>query len=355
MDVGSLAMRNGLGTTITSLRGHAIVLVAAALGSACQPLARPRATASDPPPTPTHGALGAEDPDAPRFSGAAALARIEALMTWPRALGDPRRGRSIDALERMLVDAGADRVDRQEFVASGLATTESFALVNLFAQLRPDAPRRFVLATHFDTRPWADEEADRSLHDQPIPGANDGTSGVAVLLELMPTLARSLPPDVGITVILFDGEELGRPGMGGQGGYCIGSRHFAAEAAREPPAWLASAELGIVLDMVGDRDLHVRIEPGAMERVPALVERLWTVARERGHVQFEDRVRASGVLDDHAFLGEAGVPSVLLIDREYAPWHTLGDTIDQVSADSLAAVGDTVLYTLLELAASPTP
>jgi glutaminyl-peptide cyclotransferase len=293
--------------------------------------------------------------DAPTFSGAAALARVEALMAWPRTLGDARRGQSIAALARMLEQAGAERMERQEFTADGLAGEPAYALVNLYAHIRLDAPRRFVLATHFDTRPWADEEPDPALHGEPVPGANDGTSGVAVLLELMPTLARALPTDVGITVILFDGEELGRPGTGGQGGYCMGSRYFAAQAAREPPAWLAGAELGIVLDMVGDRDLHVPIEPGSLERAPALVDRLWAVAERRGHLQFEGQARSVGILDDHVFLAEAGVPSVLVIDREYEAWHTRRDTIDQLSAESLAAVGDTVLYTLLELAASPAP
>jgi len=295
------------------------------------------------------------DPNGPAFSGSAALARVEALMALPRTLGDPRRTESIAALERMLAEAGAERVERREFVAHELESGEPYALVNLFAHLRPEAPRRFVLATHFDTRPWADEDPDPAAHDQPVPGANDGTSGVAVLLELMPLLAQALPADVGVTVILFDGEELGRPGSGGTGGYCMGSRRFAAEAAERPPAWLRGAELGIVIDMIGDADLHVPVEPTSHEHAPGLVERLWDVAHRRGHAQFEDRMRPVGVLDDHAFLTAAGVPSVLLIDREYDAWHTRRDTIERVSAESLHAVGDTVLYTVLELAASPTP
>lgn len=276
-------------------------------------------------------------------------------MELPRTLGDPRRSESVAALVRMLVEAGAEQVERQDFVAHEQASGEAFALVNLFAHLRPAATRRFVLATHFDTRPWADEEPDPALHGEPVPGANDGTSGVAVLLELVPHLARALPPDVGVTVILFDGEELGRPGSGSQGGYCMGSRHFAAQAAADPPAWLRGAELGIVLDMVGDADLHLPVEPGSLEHAPALVQRLWDVARKRGHAQFDPHVRAGGVLDDHVFLTAAGVPSVLVIDHEYDAWHTRRDTILRVSAASLAAVGDTVLYTVLELAGAPTP
>ena len=336
-----------------------------AMSAGCGGLPMPPAAVPDPAPEaavePRRAPVDAVSSEpGPSFSGAAALARVEALMRWPRTLGDPARERSIEALARMLEDAGAERVERQAFTASepgavaafGTAA-ERYALVNLLGHVRPDAPRRFVLATHFDTRPWADEEPDPAAHAEPVPGANDGTSGVAVLLELLPTLAAALPPDVGVTVILFDGEELGRPGEGSRGGYCMGSRYFAAEAARQPPGWLRGAEAGIVLDMVGDRDLHVPIEPGSAARAPALVQRLWAVARRRGHAQFEDRERAVGILDDHVFLSAAGVPSVLVIDDEYDAWHTRRDTLDRVSARSLAAVGDTVLYTLLELAASP--
>ncbi len=272
-------------------------------------------------------------------------------MEWPRTLGDPRRERSIDVLAQMLGEAGAETLERQSFTASDPATEQDYALVNLIAHIRPEAPRRFIVATHFDTRPWADEEPDEAAHAQPVPGANDGTSGVAVLLELMPTLRTALPDDVGLTVILFDGEELGRPDAGG---YCMGSRHWLTEVRRRRPAWLDAATMAIVLDMVGDRDLHLPVEPGSAERAPAVVELLWTTAKARGHDQFEDERRPLGVLDDHVFLHQAGVPAALVIDREYEPWHTRRDTIDKVSAQSLEAVGDTLLHALLR-AASASP
>jgi hypothetical protein len=347
-------MQIGRGRSFARESVIAIAIAGASPAIGCTPPARPLATPADRPLEPVSGAreVGTE---VPGFSGTAALARVEAMMELPRSLGDPRRAASIDALARMLEEAGAERVERQPFTAEDPATGISYALVNLFGHLRPDARRRMLLATHFDTRPWADEEDDPALHDLPVPGANDGTSGVAVLLELVPLLAKALPADVGVTVILFDGEELGHPGSGGRGGYCMGSRHFAAQATARPPAWLPGAELGIVLDMIGDRELHVPIEPGSAEHAPALVERLWSVAARRGHAQLEDRVRPVAILDDHVFLIEAGVPSVLVIDHEYDAWHTRRDTIDRVSAESLAAVGDTVLYTVLELAAAPMP
>jgi glutaminyl-peptide cyclotransferase len=337
--------RFGLAVAIASIGGAA----------GCRTPAHPWATPAETPASPPSAAVVEARPNGPRFSGEAALARVETLMALPRTLGDPRRTASIEALVRMLEQAGAATVEQQAFVAHDVTTGEPYALVNLIAHLRPAAARRFVLATHFDTRPWADEEPDPARHAEPVPGANDGTSGVAVLLELMPGLDHALPPDVGVTVILFDGEELGRPGTSHQGGYCMGSRHFAAQAAKDPPAWLPGAQLGIVLDMVGDADLHVLVEPGSAARAPALVRTLWDVAARRGHTQLEDRVRPVSILDDHVFLTAAGVPSILVIDHEYDAWHTRRDTLDRVSAASLHAVGDTVLYTLLELAATPAP
>lgn len=264
-------------------------------------------------------------------------------MQLPRSLGDPRRTASIDALAGELATF-ADEVVQVPHEAVGPDGTSRWSLVELVAHVRPHASRRFVLATHFDTRPWADEEPDASLRDRPVPGANDGTSGVAVVLELVPLLARALPEDVGISVVLFDGEELGRPG---QGGYCMGSRHLAeAIAAGEHPL-LADAEFGIVLDMVGDADLRVPIEPASLRHAPALVEHVWATAEDLGVTQFERTPRERAILDDHKFLTVAGIPSILLIDRDYAAWHTTGDTIDRVSAESLAAVGEVVRVAVL--------
>jgi len=278
------------------------------------------------------------------FSGSAALARVRELMQWPRGLGDPRRAASIETLADALARASGAPVQRVAHTAADPQTGSSYALVELVAHVRPRAARRLVLATHFDTRPWADEEPDAALHDRPVPGANDGTSGVAVVLELLPHLRHGLPEDVGISVVLFDGEELGRPDGGG---YCMGSRHLAERIAAGHEPVLASAEIGIVLDMVGDADLHIPIEPGSQRNAPALVEHVWAVAAELGAAQFGTDVRPRGIVDDHKFLTEAGIPSILLIDREYAHWHRTTDTIDKLSARSLAAVGEVVRVAVL--------
>src|SRR5690606_19059748 len=151
----------------------------------------------------------------------------------------------------------------------------------------------------------------------------------------------------------LDGEELGRPGVAG--GYCMGSRHVAARIEAGELPVLARAELGIVLDMVGDADLRIPIEPESLRAHPALVERLWSTAEQLGHHAFVAEPSSVAIVDDHRFLTAAGIPSVLLIDHDYPPWHTRRDTIDQVSSQSLHAVGQTVLVTLERYWGAPPP
>ena len=209
--------------------------------------------------------------------------------------------------------------------------------------MRPAAPRRFVLATHFDTRPWADESSDPALHHKPVPGANDGTSGLAVILELAPRLVAALPDDIGFSIALFDGEELGRPEVGG---YCAGSRRLVDVIDEPRYATLRAASFGIVLDMIGDADLQLRREPYSERAHPALVDHLWRTAARGGYDSFE-RAELPAQLDDHVYLSRAGVPSVLLLDRDYPAWHTTEDTLERVSARSLGTVSAVVLAALL--------
>ena len=268
------------------------------------------------------------------------------LFALPRMLGHPEREASIAYLVEVLERAGAAEVERDPIAGTDPRTGNAFALVSVYAHFRLEADRRFVLATHFDTRPWADEDPDPAARGRPVPGANDGTSGLAVVLALAPILERRLPADVGFSIALFDGEELGRPATGG---YCAGSRALAARP--DSPAAighrLRAAELGIVLDMVGDADLRLSPEPSSLEHHADLVDALWTVGGAQGSGAFDPTPRATSILDDHTFLTAAGVPSILVIDHEYDAWHTEGDTLSRISGESLSIVAEAVLSTLL--------
>lgn len=281
-----------------------------------------------------------------RFSGARAHGRLTALLALPRALGDPRRTASIDALADLLRAAGADHVERLEHAGDDPWTGTRFAMTTLVGQVRPEAARQFVLASHFDVRPWAESDPDPARREHAIPGANDGTSGVAVLLELAPLLREQLPADVGFSLILFDGEELGRPDVGP---YCAGSRALAAAlAAGDRPALqrVRAASFGVVLDMVGDRDLQLRPEPASRRAAPALVAEVWAAGQAAGYRQFLDEPLPEPLMDDHVQLTRAGVPSILIIDYDYPAWHTHADGPEQVGAASLEAVGETLRLAL---------
>jgi glutaminyl-peptide cyclotransferase len=287
------------------------------------------------------------DPDptsaADRFSGAIAHARLIELMQRPRALGDPRRVASIKALAEQLRSAGASTVERLEHSGEDPWTGERFVMTTLIASVRPAARQQFVLASHFDVRPWAESDPDPARRDQAIPGANDGSSGVAVLLTLAPLLRAQLPVEVGFSLILFDGEELGRPGAGP---YCAGSRALAEALAAGRYPTVRAARFGIVLDMVGDRDLRLLQEPGSRRAAPELLTAIWSAGQVAGYPQFVAEPMPEALIDDHVALTKVGVPSILIIDYRYPAWHTHADDLDQVDAASLEAVGETLRVAL---------
>ncbi|MBV1859885.1 MAG: M28 family peptidase [Nannocystaceae bacterium] len=278
----------------------------------------------------------------PMFDADALLADTATLLEVPRVLGAPDRTQGLASLALRLTQGGAT-AHVQSFTGFDPLDGSTMPLSNLFGVVRPDAPRQFVLATHFDVRPWAEADPNPNLRDQPIPGANDGTSGVVVLLALLPVLRDALPSDVGFTIVLFDGEELGRPKYGG---YCAGSTYFSTHLQDAPPNVLRSS-FGIVLDMVGDAELRIAREPNSTEQNPALVEAIWSAAASLGERSFIDATYPIPILDDHVLLSRAGIPSVLLIDYDYEPWHTHADTLDRVSGESLATVARVVTETVL--------
>ncbi len=278
----------------------------------------------------------------PSFDADLLLADTAALLAVPRVLGAADRAQGLATLTERLTQGGAT-VLAQPFTGFDPLDGSTMPLSNLFGVVRPDAPRQFVLATHFDVRPWAESDPDPTRRTQPIPGANDGTSGVVVLLALLPRLTDALPGDVGFTIVLFDGEELGRPG---HGGYCAGSTHLADHPQGAPPSVLR-ASFGIVLDMVGDAELSIAKEAHSTQQNPALVEAVWNTAASLGERSFIDATYPHPILDDHVLLSRAGIPSVLLIDYDYEPWHTHADTLDRVSGKSLASVARVVFETVL--------
>ncbi len=235
----------------------------------------------------------------------------------------------------------ADTLHIQNFQLEDPYSAEQLNLTNIVARFQPQKTHRIILCAHWDTRPRA--EYDRSNPEKPMIGANDGASGVAILLEIARQL-QSRPVNPGIDIILFDGEDYGKPGDLQH--YLLGSRYYVDHPY--PPM----AQQVILLDMVGDAELSIKVDPVSYRSAPRLVEEIWTLANDIGYDQFQLVVGAS-MYDDHVPFIEKGIQAIDIIDFEYPDqdhsyWHTHEDTPDKCSVESLEAVGNTVLTWLYQ-------
>ncbi len=206
--------------------------------------------------------------------------------------------------------------------------------VNILASFYPQMSRRILLGAHYDTRPWADKEEDLTLHNTPILGANDAASGVAVLLELAEIISAQQPQQFGIDMVFFDLEDMGA--YGDNESWCLGSSYFADNFTDPKP------EKAIVIDMIGDADLSINMEHSSYHNSPNLVKEVWDIADQLGFNEFKTRI-TNRIYDDHYPLIAAGINAIVIIDFEYPFWHTLEDTPDKCSPQSLGVVGQTMV------------
>jgi len=206
--------------------------------------------------------------------------------------------------------------------------------VNILASFYPQMSRRILLGAHYDTRPWADMEEDTSLHDSPILGANDAASGVAVLLELANILSSQQPQQFGVDMVFFDLEDMGE--YGDNATWCLGSSYFAENYTKAKP------EKAIVIDMIGDADLSINMDYYSYHNSPNLVKEVWEIADQLGYNEFKPKI-VSMIYDDHYPLIVKGFNAIDIIDFDYPSWHTLEDTPDKCSPQSLGVVGQTMV------------
>ncbi len=258
----------------------------------------------------------------------------------PRGPGLPGHERCLQYLRTELV-THAETVRNQEFSYT-LKTGKRLLLTNLIASFNVRSKHRILLSAHWDTRLWADKDPDVKNRTTPIAGANDGASGVAVLLEIAQQL-KERPPSIGVDLILFDGEDVGMSGT--PGSFCQGSRYFA----KNKPADY-QPRFGINIDMVGDRELTIYREQNSERLAGDIMDLVFSAARQLNVSQFID-AQGAEVSDDHLPLNEVGIPTINLIDFDYPDetnkfWHTVADTPDKCSAASLEAVG-TVILTII--------
>lgn len=222
---------------------------------------------------------------------------------------------------------------------------------NIIASFRPELGNRILLCAHWDTRPWADQDSVRKK--EPIDGANDGASGVGVLMEVARQLALA-KPSLGVDIIFFDAEDYGQPDDSEfppmDDSYCLGSQYWSRNLHQ--PNYIA--RYGILLDMAGADQATFTQEGSSMQYAPYVVDMVWKAGNDIGYGQYFVNEKTKGIIDDHFYINRlAGIRCIDIIHYDYNTasnfwkhWHTHGDTIDKISRPTLKAVGQTLLEVL---------
>ncbi|WP_289030838.1 M28 family peptidase [uncultured Algoriphagus sp.] len=289
----------------------------------------------------------------PTFSADSAYAFIEKQVSFgPRVPGTTGHANTkawiIDQLESW--NWSVQTQDFQAKTYDGL----TWDLSNIIASYNPQATKRILLAAHWDTRRIADKDTERI--DEPIDGANDGGSGVGVLMEIARVIGSGdLKPDVGIDIILFDGEDDGEPETArvrdnSQVWWCLGSQHWSQN--KHTPNY--SAYYGILVDLVGAKGARFYREGYSRRYASGILKKVWDHASKLGHSAFFINQDSPEILDDHFFVNEyAQIPMIDII--EFSPQygfghyhHTHQDNLDLIDKKPLQAVGETVLFTVFQ-------
>ena len=234
-----------------------------------------------------------------------------------------------------LMQGKADSVIVQDFSFESALEKKTHDGSNIIARFNPSNKMQVLIGAHWDTRPFADRDENRENYNTPILGANDGASGVAILLELARALSRDKPP-IGINLVFFDAEDSGVSEENES--YCKGSIFFSKNLP------ISNIKEAIILDMVGDKQLSLPIERNSLNFHGVLVRQLWDRAKKLNLKAFKGVVGPS-IYDDHVPLYQyAGIPSIDIIDFRYPNsfdnyWHTIDDTPINCSPESLGQVG----------------
>jgi len=280
----------------------------------------------------------AKDDVGVKFDSERALKYVKQLCDiGPRISASEGMKKQQELLEKHFKDLGGT-VTRQEFKAKQRSQKAETSMVNLIISWNPEKTRRVVLTTHYDTRPLADQEPNRTNWNKPFVSANDGTSGVAMLMELAHHM-KDFKSEFGVDFVLFDGEEyvFETNQLGGGDKYFFGSEYFASEYAKTKDKRKFRYDAGILFDLCTAKDAQLRVEINSNTLAPKLVEQLWTVAKAVGAKSFRYET-GHEVLDDHMALNAAGIPTVDIIDFDYPHWHKLSDTHDKISGAQMAEV-----------------
>lgn len=294
-------------------------------------------------------ATGVSDSILGSFSGDSAYRYIADQVAFgPRVPGTAAH----KACEQYLVDQlhrfGADSVMVQHAEVKAF-NGDVLPIANIMGAYNIDAPKRILLLAHWDSRPWADMSSCPEKRKEPVLGANDGGSGVGVLLEIARNLQLKAP-EVGVDILFVDAEDYGESGdyLGSPETWCLGSQYWTKNMTLYTPDSLPA--YGILLDMVGGRDAHFLYEHFSYTKAPKPTARVWNEAEAIGHGERFVKRTSGAVTDDHIFLIQAGIPTTDIIEANnnttgsFNPtWHTCDDNLENIDREPLKAVGETVL------------
>ena len=216
-------------------------------------------------------------------------------------------------------------------------TNDEIEITNFLVQHNVKADVRYLLMAHFDTRDRADKDKNKNNLQLPILGANDGASGVALLMELSSYLTKNPLNNIGIDILLVDAEDIGRPGHINEWG--LGTQSFTKQYKGRLPKY------AICVDMIADKNPIFKIEQFSYRYAPELVKEIWHLANDLGYNEFVWQLTPQPIYDDHVYYYQGtSVPSIDIIDFDFPQWHTIDDTVENCSPKGLFMVGNVLLH-----------
>lgn len=285
----------------------------------------------------------------PPFNADSAYSYIEAQLSFgPRVPNTEAHDKCALWLEEKFNSFGADVLVQKAKVEAYDGSLLNMS--NIIARFQPEKVNRLLLMAHWDTRPFADHDPDPDRQNHPIPGANDGASGVGVLLEIGRLLGET-NTNIGIDIILFDVEDYGVPDHldieWNVDSWCLGSQYWS----RNPHEKGYYARYGILLDMVGAKNAVFTQEEVSVYYAKTVLEKVWKKAREIGYSDYFSYEKTPQIVDDHRYVNEIlGIPSIDIIQYDHGTesnfgsfWHTHNDDLQIIDKKTLKAVGEVVL------------
>ena len=286
----------------------------------------------------------------PNFNADSAFSFVEQQLAFgPRTPNSPAHDRCADFLVKKM-QQWTDTVYVQNFSATLWDNTKARGK-NIIASTNINASNRIILASHWDSRAYADQDSDPDKWHRPILGANDGASGVAIIMEIARIFHQNNIA-LGIDFIFFDLEDQGTPKFSNDyqpDSWCLGAQYWA----RTPHLPFYSAQYGILLDMVGGFNPRFTKEDVSMKYAPGITNKIWNVAQQLGYGKIFDNSQTDAILDDHLYINQnTNIPMVDIVCNQtdnsfFEHWHTAGDNLDAIDRNTLALVAKVVMTTIM--------